>query len=235
MKIEIWSDVVCPFCYIGKRKLEGALKQFNGHHNLDIVWKSYQLDPTMPAGYTQSTYQMLAEKYNMGLQQSQAMHAQVAQRAAAEGLQYNFDIAKPTNTLKAQQLLQFAKAHGQQNEAEEALFAAYFTHGKDISDIDTLAQIGSILGLNAAELQTALQNNTYSAQVQADINEAMQIGVRGVPFFVFNRAYAVSGAQEVDVFVDTLQKAYTQWLQQHPDAALQVVNGPQCTPGGDCK
>lgn len=216
MKVEVWSDVVCPFCYIGKRKFEKALTQFADSANVDIVWKSYQLQPDMADNYNKSVYELVSEKHGVPLEQVKTNHIQLALAAKEVGLEYNFDKAKPSNTLKAHQVIQFAKTKGKQGEAEEALFHAYFTEGKNLNDIQTLLNIGASIGLDKEALKDALDKGTFIINVQADINEAQQVGVQGVPFFVFNRKYAVSGAQDPKAFLETLQKSFAEWRKDNP-------------------
>ena len=211
MKIEIWSDVVCPFCYIGKRKFEAALTQLSFREEIEIEWKSFQLMPEMKTDVHKSVYEMLAEAKGIGIQQSTEMHESVVQMAQQAGLNYRFDIAVPANTFKAHQFLHFAKKTNKQNEAEELLFSAYFTEGKNIDDIETLISIGNKLSLNTEELRHVLVQNALSSDVEKDIQEAKEIGVRGVPFFVVDRKYGISGAQDVSVFLSTLEKAHKEW------------------------
>lgn len=235
MKVEIWSDVVCPFCYIGKRKFEEALGQFANSNNIEIEWKSFQLSPDMKTEPGKNLNQFLAEHKGMSIEQAAALNQQVTAMAAQEGLTYNLNNAVLANTINAHRFLHFAKQNGKQNEAEEALFRAYFTDGKNIDDYPTLLQLGAALGLDTTALQTALENGSYANEVRNDIVEAQRIGVRGVPFFVFDRKYAVSGAQPTEVFLNALEKSYAEWQQQNPTKLQQVVEGANCTPDGECE
>ena len=210
MQIEIWSDIMCPFCYIGKRKFEAALSQFEGRDDVEIIWKSYQLSPDMVTDSCKNINQYLAEHKGISLQAAAHMKAYVTDMAAKEGLTYNFDKTVVANSLKAHQFAHFAKLYGKQDEAEEKLFLAYFTEGKNMDDDDVLIQMAAELGLDTSALKLALENGIYAEQVIADIKEAEQIGVRGVPFFVFDRKYAVSGAQDSKVFLQTLEKAHAE-------------------------
>ncbi|TGD59909.1 DsbA family oxidoreductase [Flavobacterium humi] len=234
MKIEIWSDVVCPFCYIGKRKFEKAWTGFAHKESVAILWKSYQLDPDMPDDYAKSTYELISEKYAISLEESVAMHAQVTQTAKEAGLVYHFEKAIPANTLKAHQLIQFAKTKEKQEEAEEVLFRSYFTEGRNINDLNTLLEIGETIGLEKIALKEALENGTYIPIVMADQSEAQQIGVRGVPFFIMNRKYAVSGAQDSTVFLEVLEKAFAEWRTENHEIKQEVIEGNSCTPGKKC-
>jgi len=234
MKVEIWSDVVCPFCYIGKRKFETALAQFADKADIEIVWKSYQLQPDAPESINQTTYELLAEKYGMSVELSMQRHHMVTQQAKEVGLDYRFDIAKPANTLKAHQLTKLAQTTGKQDDAEEALFKAYFTEGKNINDVTTLAEIGVEIGLEKSKVIDALEKQTFVNDVRTDIYEAQQVGVRGVPFFVFNRKYAVSGAQQPETFLGALQQSFMEWKQDNAPVKLNVTEGESCTPDGEC-
>jgi predicted DsbA family dithiol-disulfide isomerase len=211
MKIEIWSDVVCPFCYIGKRKFEAALSQLPFREDLEIEWKSYQLMPDMTTEVGKSVYEMLAEAKGISVQQSKEMHESVVQMAENVGLNYRFDIAIPANTYLAHQFLHFAKKSDKQNVAEELLFSAYFLEGKNIDDLETLIILGEKISLDTLALRNVLIQKSLSSAVEKDIQEAKEIGVRGVPFFVVDRKFGISGAQDVSVFLSTLEKAHKEW------------------------
>jgi len=210
MKIEIWSDIVCPFCYIGKRRFEKALAQFEHRDEIEVEWKSFQLSPGLKSEPGKSIHQFLAEHKGIPLNEAKGMNDYVTQMAAQEGLKYDFDKAVVANSLKAHQLIHFAKANGKQEEAEELLFRAYFTEGKDIDDPRTLSAIADALGLDENDFTDALDNKTYYEAVFDDIEEAQGLGVQGVPFFVIDRKYGVSGAQAPETFLDALSKAYTE-------------------------
>jgi len=215
MKVEIWSDVMCPFCYIGKRKFEAALNQFPEKENVQLIWKSFQLSPDMKTDPGKNINQFLAAHKGITLQEAKRMNDHVTQLAAKVGLVYDFDKAIVANSFNAHRLVHFAKHHGKQNEAEEQLFKAYFTDGKNTDDTTTLIQLGTEIGLDATALKTVLETDKYAEDVKADIQEAHQIGVRGVPFFVFDRKYAVSGAQESPVFLQTLEKSFAEWQKEN--------------------
>jgi protein disulfide-isomerase len=236
MKVEIWSDIMCPFCYIGKRHFEQALKQFPHNNEIQIEWKSFQLDPSIPQHLPQKTsvYQYLAQRKGMSYDQSVKMHERVVEMAKAAGLQYNFDKAIVANSFSAHRVIQLAKTKSLGDAAEERLFLAYFTQGKDFGDAQILQELGRDIGLTAEEVTEALTNDEYAQKVRHDINEAEQIGVNGVPFFVFNRKYAVSGAQPVTVFSQVVEKAFGEWKAEHPAIISAVSDGPTCKPGEDC-
>ncbi len=204
MKVEIWSDIICPFCYIGKRRFEHALSLFPQADKVQIEWKSFQLDPESTTNTSQNYAQVLAEKKNMPLLQVREMFANVAEMGRDEGLRLDFDKAIVANSLQAHRFTYLAKAHGKQNEAEELLFKAHFTDGKNIDDTEVLAQLGEKIGIGATAVRKMLASEAYISDVQRDQYEAYQIGVRGVPFFVFNNKYAISGAQESRVFLSAL-------------------------------
>jgi Predicted dithiol-disulfide isomerase involved in polyketide biosynthesis len=214
MKIEIWSDVVCPFCYIGKRKFEAALIDFEHAGEVEIIWKSYQLSPEMKTIPGKSIHQYLSEHKRISLDEATSMNNQVASWARQVGLQYDFDNAVPANTFLAHRFSHLAKKHGVQNEAEEKLFNAYFTEGKNIDDVETLARIGAELGIDATLVKSVLKSDEFADAVRNDIQEAYSLGLRGVPFFVFDRKFAVSGAQDSKVFLNTLEKAYESWKKE---------------------
>jgi len=234
MKIEIWSDVMCPFCYIGKRKFETALAKFDNKNNIEIIWKSFQLAPDMLTQPDKNIHQFLAEHKGMSLDKAKEMNDYVTNLARLVGLTYDFDKAIPANSFKAHQFLHLAKQFGLQEQAEEAMFQAYFTEGKNIDDIDTLVKMGGALGLNQEGTRKALENNEYANDVSEDIDEARQLGVNGVPFFVFDRKVAISGAQESSVFLDTIEKTFAEWRKQNPDVKLEIIDGKSCEIGEDC-
>ena len=233
MKIEIWSDIMCPFCYIGKRRFEAALEKFSHKDKVEVEWKSFLLSPDVETDPTKNMNQFLAEHKGISIEEAKQMHAYVTEMAAKSGLQYNFDIAIPANSFNAHRFLHFAKQHGKQGEAEEKLFSAYFTEGKNIDDAQTIMAIAAELGLDTSALALAMGSDAFVQDVIADVQEAQQIGVRGVPFFVFNRKYAISGAQESDAFLQTLEKAYSEW-QAAAQPKLDITEGDSCAPGEEC-
>lgn len=234
MKVEIWSDVMCPFCYIGKRKFETALSQFHGQKDIEVEWKSFQLMPDLEKGKVSDLEQLLVEKKGISQAQAQSMNAHVANVGQQVGLVFNFDKAQAVNTEDAHRFLHFAKASGKQNEAEEVLFRSYFTDGKNIGDLPTLLEIGKEIGLDTEQLKPVLENGSFSDDVRKDIYEAQQIGVSGVPFFVLNRKYGVSGAQDPVVFLQVLEKAFGEWREENPGLSLEVSEGDSCGIDGVC-
>jgi predicted DsbA family dithiol-disulfide isomerase len=235
MQVEIWSDVLCPFCYIGKRKFEAALAKFDHNKNIEVIWKSYQLNPEMKTDPNKNSITALAEHKGISIQESKEMHKYVIEMAAQAGLQYNMDKTISANSFNAHRLTHYAKSQGKQLEVEEKLFEAYFVLGKNIDDINTLIAIGASVGLDKEALLKVLQGNEFADDVRKDIYEAHQVGVRGVPFFVFDRKYAISGAQESTVFLQSLQKSYDEWKKANPDKVLQVIDGKVCEPEKGCE
>jgi predicted DsbA family dithiol-disulfide isomerase len=207
IRVEIWSDVVCPFCYIGKRQLEAALKQFEGRDRVRVAWKSFELDRNADRGRNISVYEMLAGKYGMSLEEARQSTEQVARRAAEVGLRIDFDRVVPANSFDAHRLAHLAAKHGLQDKAHERLFAAHFTEGLRIDDVETLRRIGLDLGLDAEEVNKVLEGDAYASDVRQEEKEASSLGVQGVPFFLFNRTDVISGAQPVEKFTEALRTA----------------------------
>jgi predicted DsbA family dithiol-disulfide isomerase len=210
MKIEIWSDIMCPFCYIGKKRFDDALGQFEHKDEIEVEWKSFMLSPDLKTDPTKNNNQFLAEHKGISLEEATGMNNYVTDMAAQAGLTYDFNKAIVANSFNAHRFSHFAKQYGKQNEAEEKLFAAYFTEGKNIDDAETLMAMAAELELDVTKLANVMGSGAYAKDVMADIDEAQELGIRGVPFFVLNRKYAISGAQETAVFLDTLQKAYAE-------------------------
>lgn len=208
MNVEIWSDVMCPFCYIGKRKFEKALAQFSHKDKINVIWKSFQLDPTTITNPSLNTIDNLAQKKGWSKEQADQTIAHVTGIAKQVGLDFHFEKAIVANSLDAHRLSHLAKKYGKQNELEEKLFSAYFIEGKNTADFNTLLQIATELGLDKTEVSDLLKSNTYTNEVYYDIKQAQQIGVNGVPFFLLDNKYAVSGAQESDTFLGALTKSY---------------------------
>jgi predicted DsbA family dithiol-disulfide isomerase len=233
MKIEIWSDVVCPWCYIGKRRFETALAQFPQRDQLEIVWKSFELDPgarsaTAVEGDNAGYAERLARKYGTTVPGAQKMLDSMTDAAAAEGLDFHFERAVAANTFDAHQVIHLALDRGVQDAVKERLLRAYFTEGEPIGDRDALVRLGADAGLDAAEVRAALEDQRYAPAVRADEAQAAAYGISGVPFFVVDSKYGVNGAQPADQLLEVLQTA---WTQSHP---LSVVGtaGEACGPDG---
>lgn len=217
MKVEIWSDVMCPYCYIGKRKFEAALEQMDQKEMIEVEWKSFQLNPSLQYQPGVNSYDYLARIKGQTREWSVMVHNHVTQMAKSLGLDYRFDQTKITNSFDAHRMIQLAKKHGRSSQLEELLFKAYFTDGELISDHETLTRLGVAAGLPEEEVSLALSTNQYAGEVHQDVAEARQLGTNGVPFFVFDRKYAIMGAQDPEVFKNTLEKA----LAEHGPASLQ--------------
>jgi len=208
MKVDIWSDVRCPFCYIGKRKFEAALEQFEHKDKIEVEWHSYELDPNAETTPEISAYEYLADKYGRSKEWAIETHEQVKETAAAIGLDFNFDISVVANSFDAHRLIQLAKSMGLGDEAEEQLFKAHFTDGVNISDHQSLVEIGVKIGLDKLSVQTMLSSTDFTDEVRYDENAAQTIGIKGVPFFIFNQKLAVSGAQSPETFLGALNQAF---------------------------
>lgn len=206
MKIEVWSDYVCPFCYIGKRTLENALEKSGFKSQAEVTFKAYQLDPDAPIDSTVSTYESLAKKMGQTVEQVKEMTNGVAEHARAVGLEYDFDHMVQANTFAAHRLVKWAESLGKDAELTELLMHNYFIEAKNVSNRTVLLDAVEKIGLSSEEAQAVLDSDRYTAEVNLDIAEAQQIGVQGVPFFVVNRKYAISGAQPLDAFVDALEQ-----------------------------
>jgi len=211
--VEVWSDVVCPWCYIGKRRLESALRAFDDDQ-VELVWRSYQLDPSAPAHDEQGLIAWLVKRGMGSPAQIRGMFEHVTKLAAAEGLAYDFDKAQSGNTFDAHRLLHHAKRHGKQGELTEHMMNAYFTEGARIGEYETLVALAADVELDGA---AGLDGDAYAQDVRDDIELAREIGITGVPFFVFDRAFAVSGAQPVEVFTRALRAAREQATDIAPD------------------
>lgn len=207
MQIDIWSDVACPWCFIGKRRFEHALSAWEHRHEVEVTWHSYQLDPTLPERYEGTEAEYLASRKGMPIEQVRQMFAHVSAQAEGVGLQYDFDSLVVANSLRAHQLLHLAKAEGVADAVKDALLSAHFEHGRDIGDVDTLVELGAGAGLGAREIREALADERYLPAVRADIAQAQQLGVNGVPFFVFDMRLGLSGAQPSEIFTQALEQA----------------------------
>ncbi|QNU17586.1 DsbA family oxidoreductase [Geobacillus zalihae] len=232
MKIEVWSDFVCPFCYIGKRRLEQALEPFPHRENVEIVFRSFELDPNAPNETPLTIHEIIANKYGISIEEAKRANADIGRQAEAVGLTFRFETMKPTNTFDAHRLAHYAKEKGKLNEMVERLFYAYFTESKRISDRDVLLAIAEATGLDRAEAEEVLASGRYTQEVRRDEEEAAALGIRGVPFFVLNGKYAISGAQPVDVFRRALEKVWEE--EQSRPLQLLGEEGRACG-DDDCR
>ncbi|RYU80266.1 DsbA family oxidoreductase [Hymenobacter persicinus] len=233
MKVEIWSDIMCPFCYIGKRRFEEALAHFPQADQVQVQWRSFELDPNMQTNPNQTIHELLAERKGMSVEQGRQMNTQMAQHATTVGLEFNFDKTIPANTFNAHRLIHLAAAHDRQDAMKERIFRAYFTEGQNIDDPATLRALAAEIGLPAAEVEQLLASDAYAQEVRHDEYQARQIGVRGVPYFVFADKYAVSGAQPSELFQEVLEKV---WEEARPTPVqLAGADGAACgLDGSNC-
>jgi predicted DsbA family dithiol-disulfide isomerase len=206
MQVEIWSDVVCPWCYLGKRYFEQALERFPHRDEVKVTYRSFELDPSAPPGVTTPTAGRLASKYGMGLEQAREAQRQMEQRAARAGLTFRMEDLRSGNTRDAHRLLQLAKARGRQAELADRLHRAYFTDQASIFDHPSLAGYAAEVGLDRDEALAVLAGDQYAQDVQADEDVAYSLGVTGVPFFVIDRRYGISGAQPAETITQVLER-----------------------------
>lgn len=230
MKIEIWSDVMCPFCYIGKNNFEQALNKLPFKDEVEVEWKSFQLDPTLDSDTTKTTIEYFEEKKGVPASQATQMLSQVTQMGKNAGIDFDFKKALIVNTFNAHRLLHLAKKHGKSNEMEEALFIAHFIDGKNVGDTEVLVSLADSLGIDKEEALQAVTSDQLDYEVNQDIMEARNNGVSGVPFFVLNGKYAVSGAQPVEVFENALQQTYKETVSPFKD--LSGSSGASCDADG---
>jgi predicted DsbA family dithiol-disulfide isomerase len=234
MRVEIWSDVICPFCYIGKRKLEAALAAWPQRDRVEVTWKSFQLAPDTRTDPTRNSLQNLAEKKGWTLEYTRQALADVTNRARAAGLAFNYDQTKVANTFDAHRLAHFAATRGKGDEMEERLFKAYFVEGRNVGDHEVLTALAVEAGLPEADAQTMLRSQQFAADVRRDIDEAARFGINAVPCFVLDRKYAVSGAQDSSVLLQALQQSLSEWEAASGLAPVPVSPGSVCDAQGTC-
>lgn len=235
MKIEIWSDIMCPFCYIGKRRLEAALKDFEYSDQIIVEWKSFLLNPDLVTDPHKSTLQYLSESKGWSLSQTKQISDQVVEMARGEGLEYKMEKTVVANAKSAHRVLQLSKTLGKGDAMKERLFKAYFTEGKNIDDKDTLVSLAAEVGLEKSRVETCLETDEFLDQLEQDIYESQLIGVRGVPFFVLDRKFGISGAQPKEVFEETIRKAWESHVKSN--SILNVSEGGRgevCDLDGNC-
>jgi predicted DsbA family dithiol-disulfide isomerase len=213
MNVEIWSDIVCPWCYIGKRRFEGALAAFEHRDDVSVTWRSFQLDPGAPATAQGDPVERLAAKYGMSRADAEAAQAQITTTAATEGLEFHLDRARWGNTFDAHRLLHHALFAGKQDNLKERLMAAYFVEGEAVGEREVLVRLATEVGLEESAVREVLDSGAFTAEVRHDEQEARQIGITGVPFFVVDRVYGISGAQPPELILSALRKA---WADAHP-------------------
>ena len=227
MVVELWSDIACPWCYVGKRRFEAALAGFD--HEVEVVWRSFQLDPSVPEGTTHPTLPALAAKYGRSEDEMRGMQAHVEEVAAGEGLEYDLAGQLSGNTLLAHELLHLAAEHGKRNELKERLLHAYFEEGRPVFDVDSLVPFAVEVGLAEAEVREVLADRRYLAAVREDGATAQALGATGVPFFVVDRKYGAAGAQPAELLLQILERA---WTDAHP---LVTVPAAAASPAHACE
>jgi len=218
MQVEVWSDVVCPWCYLGKRRLEQALERFPHRAAVDVVWRSFELEPDAPR-IAEPRADLLVTRYGMTPEAAAQRDAQMTALAAEAGLDYRPDRVQLGNTFDAHRVLHAGRAAGRQPAVKERLLRAYFTEGRALTDTDTLVELAAEAGLDAAETRAALADGSYAADVRGDEREAQELGITGVPFFVLHRRYAVSGAQPADLMLQALEQTWAETIAGGDDAA----------------
>ena len=227
MHVEIWSDIACPWCYVGKRRFEGALAGFEHRDDVTVTWRSFELDPAAPRERELDGAPHLAEKYGTTREKALEMHAQMTDVAAGEGLDFRFDLARGGNTFDAHRLIHLAAAHGAQDAMKERLMRAYLTEGEAIGDPETLERLAVEAGLPAEEVREVLSGDRYAADVREDERTAAALGIHAVPFFVVDRAMGAAGAQPPEVLGELLHRG---WEARAPIPV--VTGGEACGPDG---
>ena len=206
MDVEIWSDIACPWCYVGKRRFEAALERFDGRDDVRVTWRSFELDPNAPASRDEGAAEHLASKYGMTVEEARARQQQLAQMAAADGLEFHFGRVRSANTFDAHRLTHLAAAHDRQDAMTERLQRAHFTEGELLSDHETLARLAAEVGVPEEEAREMLAGDRFGAEVRDDERLAQEIGITAVPTFVVDRRVAVAGAQQPEVLRELLQR-----------------------------
>ncbi len=228
LRIDIWSDIACPWCYVGKRRLEKALVDFPQRENVHIVWRAFELNPSAQRESHEGNYsERLAKKYGTSARDAEAMISRMADTARAEGLNFDFNAIRPGNTFDAHRLLHLALTQDLQNELKERLLYAYFSEGEAIGDSVTLMRLAVDAGLKAEEVRSVLESHAFAKEVRQDEAEARELGIQGVPFFVLAERYAVSGAQPTEVLSQALEQAQLAIDAPLPEYAEGAVCGPE--------
>jgi predicted DsbA family dithiol-disulfide isomerase len=226
MQVEIWSDVVCPWCYIGKRRFETALAEFAHGDQVEVTWRAYELDPNAPAVRDGDPAVRLARKYGMSVDQARASQANLTQLAAEEGLDYHLDVAAGGNTFDAHRLIHLATDRGLGDQMKERLLRAHLEQALPIGQPATLVELATEVGLDPSEVAAMLEGSDYVDAVRADELRAAEIDVTGVPFFLFDGRLGVPGAQSPDMLLRVLERA---WEQSQPTVVVVGGEAPACT------
>ncbi|OXM13433.1 DsbA family oxidoreductase [Paenibacillus herberti] len=233
MKVEIWSDYACPFCYIGKRKFQEALESFEHKDDVEVVYRSFELDPGAEYAPGTSIHELLSRKYGMSVEQAIANNNNLGRQAGEMGLNFNFDAMKTGNTFDSHRLMAWAVEQGKGDELSERLFKAYFTDGLLLQDRQVLVTLAGEVGLSAEEAEQVLVSNRYSELVRAEEQVGSELGIRGVPFYVMDRKVGVSGAQSPASFLQVLQQAWAE-KQAGANAPATAEPGANTAAGDNC-
>jgi predicted DsbA family dithiol-disulfide isomerase len=225
--VEIWSDIACPWCHIGKRRFESALEGFEHADQVTVTWRSFELDPSAPSERPGDRAVHLAKKYGSSVEHAQQMQQHMTEVAAGEGLEFRFDLARDGNTFDAHRLLHLAEAHGKQDAMKERLMRAYLGEGELMSDHATLQRLAGVVGLPEDEVRDMLATDRYAADVRENEATGTSLGISGVPFFVVDRAFGASGAQSPEILRDLLERAW----EARPKVEM-VTGGETCGPDG---
>ncbi|MEU4271661.1 DsbA family oxidoreductase [Streptomyces sp. NPDC026092] len=235
MRVEIWSDIACPWCYIGKARFEKGLAAFAHRDDIEIVHRSFELNPNLPKGVTAPVVDTLAKKYGRTLDEARAMEEHVASNAHSEGLEYRTEGRDSGNTFDVHRLLHLAKERGRQNELLDLAYRANFVEDRSVFDAETLVRLGVEAGLDETEVRAVVADETaYAAEVRADEREAAELGANGVPFFVLDRRYGISGGQPAEVFTQALEQAWQGRTVLQPVGGGADAAAPACDVDGNC-
>ncbi|MDB4886058.1 MAG: dsbA [Gemmatimonadetes bacterium] len=229
MQIDIWSDIACPWCYVGKRRFEQALSRFEHRDRVTVQWRSFELDPGAPAVQAEPQAELLARKYRMPLAQAEAMNARMTAAAAEEGLDFHFERVKVGNTFDAHRLVHLAHASGLQDAMKERLMRAYLTEGLAIGTQEVLQRLAEDVGLDAEQVRATLASDRFADEVRGEENDARELGITGVPFFVLGGKYGVSGAQSPDTLLEAIRQAYA---ETEPKVTMLGGDAAACGPDG---
>ncbi len=229
IKIEIWSDVVCPFCFIGKKKMEQAITKLNAEDNVEIIWHSYQLDPDFPKGTSISSTKHFSKKKGYPIEQIEGMYIQLANQGKEYGIDFHFDKSLSFNTLNVHRLIKWAKSFNKSNEMKEAFMLAYFTDGIDLSQEENILTVIGTIGIDTTKAKSILNTDTYTQEVEQDMYQSRQLGVRGVPYFLINEKEVISGAQNDKVFENVISDALKKVKPNEAKSKEEI-----CLPNGEC-
>lgn len=233
MKVDIWSDIRCPFCYVGKKNFEKGLANFQEKSKIEITWHSFQLNPELETQLDKNSLENFSERKGVSIAEAKEMYQHVVKAGEIAGIEFNLEGQKVANSYKGHLLLQFAATKNVANEMEEELFKAQFIDGKNIDDEKTLIEIGKSLSLNEDEIKSALNSDDFKYAVAKDVALASQMGINAVPFFVINDKYGVSGAQPSEVFQEVLEKSWEEF--SNGDQGLKIIHsGETCDTEGNC-